>query len=150
MPRKTDWIRCFSSSVTRKEMVWLRCIMPPAPSLSWSYDRNRYLDWLRGFQICQPFPAKILEVLRLKRGSLWDKIHLCQKQENPDRFGHICLAPCTGAEEIDFLPMIFFASGRTNAVIASNVSGFLPILSLLSLKTMFLFSYYIAYAQKKG
>ena len=62
----------------------------------------------------------------------------------------ICLASCIGAEEIDFLHMIFFASGRTNAVIASNVSGFLPILSLLSLKTMFLFSYYIAYARKKG
>ena len=29
--------------------------MPPAPSLSWSSDRNRYPDWLRGFQICQPF-----------------------------------------------------------------------------------------------
>ena len=26
----------------------------------------------------------------------------------------ICLAPCIGAEEIDFLHMIFFASGRTN------------------------------------
>lgn len=36
----------------------------------------------------------------------------------------ICLAPCIGAEEIDFLHM--------------------------SLKTMFLFSYYIAYAGKKG
>ena len=62
----------------------------------------------------------------------------------------ICLASYIGDEEIDVLHMIFFASGRTNAVIASNVSGFLPILSLLSLKTMFLFSYYIAYAGKKG
>ena len=43
----------------------------------------------------------------------------------------ICLAPCIGDEEIDVLHMIFFASGHTNAVIVSNVSGFFPILSLL-------------------
>ena len=32
----------------------------------------------------------------------------------------ICLAPCIGAEEIDFLHMIFFASDRTNRAKSEN------------------------------
>lgn len=32
----------------------------------------------------------------------------------------ICLAPCIGAEEIDFLHMIFFASGRANRAKSEN------------------------------
>lgn len=32
----------------------------------------------------------------------------------------ICLAPCIGAEEIDFLHIIFFASGRTNRAKSEN------------------------------
>lgn len=36
----------------------------------------------------------------------------------------ICLASCIGAEEIDFLHMIFFASGRTNRQKAKTANMF--------------------------